>query len=985
MVFQSLTTWAATWVWHAGQVEPSATEEQCFLRHVFTLSGGWETAFLEVALDDRGSVFLNGERLGGGSNWQRPLKWNVSTRLKQGRNLIAVHAENRQEKAGIIVRLHVQRREGPHTHIRSGATWKASTHSVEGWQKLEFDDAAWPSAKVIASLGEDTWGQVFDPPTATETEHFEVREGFRVERVLSATPNEGSWIAMTFDDKGRIVLSPQSEDHPMLRISALETPQVEVSPLAEGRLVHAMGLLQAHQSLYISGHGPSGTGLYRWVDTNGDDLWTDNETRFLKTLKGEGEHGYHGLRLGPDGMIYMINGNHTRVPSGIAEDSPHRQFAEDHLLPRKWDANGHASGLLAPGGYVARTDPEGKRWELLMGGLRNAYDFDFNADGEIFIFDSDMEWDWGTPWYRPTRVIHGVSGGEYGWRSGSGKWPDHYEDSLPATLEIGIGSPTGMCFGYGAHFPERYQKALYIMDWSYGRIMALHMMPKGSSYFASREPIISGKPLNVTDMAIGPDGGLYFITGGRGTQSGLYRVSYVGDEPVTRVRYDTSIELDARLLRRKLASYHGKKHAQAIPFAWPHLRSPDRWIRYAARLAIESQPIQLWAPMIPSEISHQGSLTALLALARTGSRDWQEPLLAKLHSIVSPDMPVSQKLQALRILQLSLIRMGHPDSETLRMIKTSLNSHYPAENAMLNRALCQLAVHLALPGTIDKTLHLIEQSKYIEDQLSYIFTLRNLREGWNLEQRRRYFSWFNKNRNGAQHPPEILGWFAEVGRSFSYGASFSKYLQNIKLEVTSSLTELEKALLGDVLEGSKKVHHSKPPNPILERGLFTNWTMEDIEPDLHKIASGRDYDRGRLAFQAAQCEACHRFGDNGTAVGPDLNSISNRFGRRDILDSILHPSRVLSSQHVYETIKTKDGQERTGRLMEEDDTKLLLQENPYTENQTRLEKSQVKERHKSSVSPMPEGLLQVLSKEEILDLLAYLESAGNPTSTHFKP
>ena len=68
--------------------------------------------------------------------------------------------------------------------------------------------------------------------------------------------------------------------------------------------------------------------------------------------------------------------------------------------------------------------PKEKNGNCCSAGLRNTYDFDFNAEGEMFAFDSDMEWDWGTPWYRPTRIVHCVSGGEYGWRAGTGKWPE---------------------------------------------------------------------------------------------------------------------------------------------------------------------------------------------------------------------------------------------------------------------------------------------------------------------------------------------------------------------------------------------------------------------------------------------------------------------------------------------------------------------------------------------------------------------------------
>src|SRR5262249_44026206 len=147
-----------------------------------------------------------------------------------------------------------------------------------------------------------------------------------------------------------------------------------------------------------------------------------------------------------------------------------KNWLEDQLLPRMWDANGHAVGVLAPGGWVVKTDPDGKTWEVLTTGYRNAYDMAVNAEGELFVYDADMEWDMGMPWYRPTRVSHSPSGSELGWRSGSGKWPAYYPDSLPAMIDIGPGSPVGVTFGYEAKFPAKYQKALYILDWTFGTI-----------------------------------------------------------------------------------------------------------------------------------------------------------------------------------------------------------------------------------------------------------------------------------------------------------------------------------------------------------------------------------------------------------------------------------------------------------------------------------------------------------------------------------
>src|SRR5206468_4817848 len=104
------------------------------------------------------------------------------------------------------------------------------------------------------------------------------------------------------------------------------------------------------------------------------------------------------------------------------------------------------------GGCIYRVDPEGKNWELLSVGYRNEYDAAFHRHGELFTYDADMEWDFNTPWYRPTRVCLATSGSEFGWRNGAGKWPPYYPDSLPAIFNVGPGSPTGVCFGYGAKF-----------------------------------------------------------------------------------------------------------------------------------------------------------------------------------------------------------------------------------------------------------------------------------------------------------------------------------------------------------------------------------------------------------------------------------------------------------------------------------------------------------------------------------------------------
>ncbi len=231
------------------------------------------------------------------------------------------------------------------------------------------------------------------------------------------------------------------------------------------------------------------TAFYRLRDTNGDDQY--DRVDHLKEIRGGGEHGPHGLRLTPDGKsIVLVAGNHTLPPEGFQASRVPKNWGEDQLLPRQWDANGHARGILAPGGWIARTDPDGKTWEILSSGYRNSYDIAYNSEGELFAYDSDMEWDMGMPWYRPTRAVHATSGSEFGWRSGTGKWPTYYVDSLPPLVNIGPGSPVGVTFGYGAKFPSKYQKMLYLCDWTFGTIYGLHLEPSGSTYKAVKEEFL---------------------------------------------------------------------------------------------------------------------------------------------------------------------------------------------------------------------------------------------------------------------------------------------------------------------------------------------------------------------------------------------------------------------------------------------------------------------------------------------------------------
>jgi hypothetical protein len=236
-----------------------------------------------------------------------------------------------------------------------------------------------------------------------------------------------------------VVASPESGG--LLRITRTGPEAATVERL-DADIGMCQGLLFAYDSLYASVNETPDRrgGLHRLRDSDGDGQYEQHEV--LADYPGKGEHGPHGLVLGPDGLIYTVHGNHTPLVSKVdKERSPFRNWGEDLVLPRLWDPRGHAVGIMTPGGTVLRTDKDGERWEVIAGGLRNSYDIAFAPNGELFTYDSDMEWDIGLPWYRPPRIVHIVEGGDYGWRSGSAKLPDWYPRHPAAGVRHGPVEP----------------------------------------------------------------------------------------------------------------------------------------------------------------------------------------------------------------------------------------------------------------------------------------------------------------------------------------------------------------------------------------------------------------------------------------------------------------------------------------------------------------------------------------------------------------
>jgi hypothetical protein len=511
-------------------------------------------------------------------------------------------------------------------------------------------------------------------------------------------------------------------------------------------------------------------------------------------------------------------------PPDVSPNSPLRNYADDRIIPLLGAQTGRLGHEKAPGGTIARTDFEGKDIHLFGGGMRNALHFDWNADGEIFSFDSDMEPEFGVPWYRPVRVFWLPSGGDLGYRGNSGKYPNWYEDSLPPLVEVGLGSPVGVTFGYRTAFPAQYQKALFVADNVYGRIIAVHLKPVGSGYVAtSWENFIWPKSLYtaaprmphlVTDMIVARDGTFYYVLGNRRTQSYVLKVTYTGSLPTTRVEYRNADGAQARALRRSLEQFHWTSNdPKAIAAAWPHLGSEDRYLRFAARVALETVAADSWKARALAERDPATAIIALLALARVGGPGANEELFAALNRLPLTTLSDPLRIQKLRVIEVAVSRNGKPSDATVRQVIADVDAVFPGSSFELNTEKSQILAAFNADTVVEKTRRLMAQSKIYEEQFAYRYNLRSVTAGWTLDARKTYFQWFNDDHSEDQHRYDYREWFNRVNQQPRLAGN-GPYLNLVRTAALATLTDAEKAdpELAAILAAYK------PPAPGRGRG-----------------------------------------------------------------------------------------------------------------------------------------------------------------------
>ncbi|MDA8806294.1 c-type cytochrome [Opitutales bacterium] len=819
-----------------------------------------------------------------------------------------------------------------------------------------------------------------------------VPKGFETDLVYKVDRAKyGSWISMTFDHKGRLVVSDQDNAGTFL----IELPEIGKTlsesgitklPLNSGQ----WGMLYAFDHLYMV----SQKRVVRVPVSESGEYGKEEE---LFRLSGGWEHGPHSLIVTEDGKgLYFVAGNFARNPP--FETSRIRTNWKDDVLLENY-AYGHNGTGKAPGGWVIRLNPDGTNRELINMGYRNPCDFALNRDGEMFVYDADMEWDMGAPWYRPTRVNHGVSGGENGWRATSKKWRKYFPDTVGSVVDIGPGCPVGVIAGTNANFPTRYRDAIFLCDWTFATMYAMHLKPDGSSYKGKIDTFVTNinGSLALTDVDIGPDGHMYFCVGGRKGQSYLYRVRYTGDQSTELSPLDTSSKhYQARKTRHSLESFHGAPNPKAIESVWSYLSSEDYHLRYAARIAIEWQDPKTWAGKAYNETNDIAAIHSLLGLARCDFDGSKQPSIDRLLKVDFNKLDKTGKLALLRTYSVIMSRAGKATEKQIIALGKQLDPHYPTTDDNLNEELCRVLCYLQHPSVVSKTIDLMKTTKisvpkYDPEMIKrgghygktilaamsenvapnvlnihFLFCLKDVTNGWSMDQRKAYLG-------------ELKELLSKKGGNY-----FSGYLNKIRESAIANVPDEDKLALQYLTGEIKDIDLSKLPRA---KGPGVAWTVDSGLEVLNKeTLKGRNFANGKKMYSAGLCVACHRFGDEGGGVGPDLTNLAKRMDYKAILESTIHPNMVVSNQFEQHELTMKDGSLMIGKIVsEEDGYYSLVQSGLQPLTLTKVEKSKVASKKGSKISMMPGGLINSMNAEELKDLFAYFVSTGDRKHKIFRP
>ncbi len=168
----------------------------------------------------------------------------------------------------------------------------------------------------------------------------------------------------------------------------------------------------------------------------------------------------------------------------------------------------------------------------------------------------------------------------------------------------------------------------------------------------------------------------------------------------------------------------------------------------------------------------------------------------------------------------------------------------------------------------------------------------------------------------------------------------------------------------------------------------TEWKLEELADAVKEMEAkgGRNFANGKQMFTVGSCIACHKFGGQGNEFGPDLTKLDPKVFKSalDVTDHIIDPAKKIDDKYAMYRIVLDNEKVLTVMIVEEKDGVVKVIENPLASTKPlELKATTIVERKKLTTSIMPKGALDKLTRDEILDLLAYVWGKADPNAKFF--
>ena len=254
-------------------------------------------------------------------------------------------------------------------------------------------------------------------------------------------------------------------------------------------------------------------------------------------------------------------------------------------------------------------------------------------------------------------------------------------------------------------------------------------------------------------------------------------------------------------------------------------------------------------------------------------------------------------------------------------------------------------------------------------QTYYATMLSAAKVGWTPESREKYFNWFRNASN------------------YRGGKSFMGFIDRARKLALVNVPKAQFAhfntLSGDsIFKYAGPFVPSKVPQP---KGPGRDWNIDEALKVVDSGLTNRNFENGKNMYNASMCSSCHSMRGEGGQIGPDLTQLGTRFSTKDMLESIIEPNKTISDQYAATIFYLKDGKSIVGRLINQDDTKYSVSQNPFAPQMLRdIPKQDVVRTKISDVSIMMPGMINNLNSDELKDLMAFLMSGGNKDNDVYK-